>query len=190
MSKTGIPSSDADVVAAGVVAWRARKPAVGTEVVVVHRPRYDDWSLPKGKLDAGETVAHAAVREAAEETGYRVRLGARLGETRYRVPAGEKLVHYWAAEALGGKFSPNDEVDELRWLLPGPAAELLSYDWDRTVLERFLELGATAPSVLLVRHAKAGSRSSWPGTDALRPLSTAGHRQARALCGLLVLFQP
>ncbi len=185
MSKTSTPGIDADVLAAGVVPWRE-----GDEIAVVHRPRYDDWSLPKGKLNRGETIQEAAVRETAEETGYRVRLGARLGGTRYRVPDGKKVVHYWAGQVREGAFAANDEVDELRWLAPAAAVELLSYDWDRDVLARFRGRGAMIPRVLLVRHARAGSRHTWDGVDELRPLSATGRRQAGALRQLLVAFGP
>jgi 8-oxo-dGTP pyrophosphatase MutT (NUDIX family)/phosphohistidine phosphatase SixA len=190
MSGTQTASTDADVLAAGVVAWRPAQHVGSAEVVLVHRPRYDDWSLPKGKLDEGEMLAEAAVRETCEETGYRVRLGARLGETRYRVPEGKKVVRYWAAQVCGGEFAPNDEVDELRWLSPADAGELMSYDWDRDVLGRFLRLDTATPNLLLVRHAKAGSRQAWNDADSLRPLSKTGLRQAHALRRLLVLFGP
>src|SRR5436309_1142685 len=97
------------VLAGGCVAWRPGTD--GPEVAVVHRPRYDDWSLPKGKLDPGETLTACAVREVAEETGLTVRLGARLGRVHYVGPTGPKTVHYWAAQVCGGAFSPNREVD-------------------------------------------------------------------------------
>jgi len=112
-------------------------------VAVVHRPRYDDWSLPKGKVDDGETVLEAAVREVLEETGQRARPGRPLGEVRYRVAGRDgrerdKVVHYWAMQAEGGDFVPNEEVDALRWLPPQEAAPLLSRDQDRDLLARFL----------------------------------------------------
>ena len=189
MNGSQTPGPDADVIAAGVVAWRPAD--TGAEVAVVHRPRYDDWSLPKGKLDPGETIPEAAVRETAEETGYQVRLGAQLGETRYQVQEGKKVVRYWAAQVCSGTFAPNDEVDELRWLPPDAAAELLSYEWDPDVLQRFVRLGtASVPGLLLVRHAKAGNRAGWQDADSLRPLSKAGQRQAHAVSRLLVLFGP
>jgi 8-oxo-dGTP pyrophosphatase MutT (NUDIX family) len=112
------------------------------EVAVIHRPKYDDWSLPKGKLDPGEGSLEAACREVAEETGYGTRPGAELGTVRYpvRTEAGPtaKVVRYWAMEALGGSFAPTAEVDELRWLAPHAALELLTYARDRDVLRRFL----------------------------------------------------
>jgi len=137
----------AEVRAAGGVVWRPGA-AGGIEIVLVHRQRYDDWSLPKGKLDDGETWLAAAVREVEEETGLLVDVGALLGDVVYEVhrhgaPA-TKVVRYWALRATGGTFTPNDEVDELRWLPPAASAPLLSYDLDREVVERF------------VRHQAAG----------------------------------
>ncbi|MCU1662823.1 MAG: hydrolase [Pseudonocardia sp.] len=179
---------DADVLAAGAVLWRHG--TQGPELALVHRPRYDDWSFPKGKVDPGETMPFTAVREVAEETGQTARLGPVLDDVRYTVPEGRKLVRYWAAEALGGEFVPGDETDELRWVDPAHAAEMLSYRHDVAVLERFTSLGPPASMVLLVRHAKAGSRHQWDGHDMLRPVSETGREQARQLARLLALFGP
>jgi 8-oxo-dGTP diphosphatase len=107
----------------------------GAEVAVVHRPKYDDWTLPKGKLDPGEGFEEAALREIEEETGLRCRLGRELPSTRYTDAKGRpKLVRYWEMEPIEGAFSPTDEIDELRWLPPEEAADLLSYERDREVL--------------------------------------------------------
>jgi len=104
---------------------------------VVHRPRYDDWSLPKGKLDAGESFEEAALREVEEETGMRCRLGRELGETRYRDRKDRpKVVRYWAMDGAEGDFQPNDEVDELRWVPVDEAKAMLSYDFDRELIDR------------------------------------------------------
>lgn len=122
-----------EVLAAGGVV--VRDTADGPEIVLVHRPSYDDWTLPKGKLDAGETFEDAALREVLEETGLRCTLGEELPGIRYHDNKGRpKLVRYWRMTADGGEFAPNDEVDELRWLPPAEAGELLSYERDRTVL--------------------------------------------------------
>jgi 8-oxo-dGTP pyrophosphatase MutT (NUDIX family) len=105
------------------------------EVAVVHRPKYDDWSLPKGKLDPGEGWEEAALREVEEETGLQAELGPPLGEARYLDQKGRpKLVRYWEMTPVGGEFHPNKEVDELRWLPLDEAAALLSYDRDRDLL--------------------------------------------------------
>ena len=177
------------VLAAGAVVWRAAEH--GVEVALVHRPRYDDWSFPKGKLDRGETMPFAAVREVAEETGVRARLGPLLHDVHYAVPEGDKLVRYWAAEAVGSDaFPANDETDELRWVAPEEAGGLLSYRHDVDVLRRFTAVGRPSSLVLLVRHAKAGNRLQWDGEDELRPLSGSGREQARRLAELLALFGP
>jgi 8-oxo-dGTP diphosphatase len=121
--------SAAEVRAAGGVVRR------DGEVLVVHRPRYDDWTLPKGKLDAGEEFEEGALREVWEETGLRCRLGRELPSIRYWDGRGRpKLVRYWQMEPESGEFVPNREVDELRWVSPAEALELLSYDRDRDVL--------------------------------------------------------
>jgi 8-oxo-dGTP pyrophosphatase MutT (NUDIX family) len=131
----------AEVNAAGGVVYR-RAAEGGVEVALVHRPRYDDWSLPKGKLDPGESFEDAARREVEEETGMRCELGDEVGQTTYRDRKDrEKLVRYWAMEACEGEFEPNDEVDDLRWVPIGEAPALLSYDFDRELVERLSNTG-------------------------------------------------
>jgi 8-oxo-(d)GTP phosphatase len=165
--------------------------ATAVEIALVHRPRYDDWSLPKGKLEAGESMPAAAVREVREETGVGARLGPWLQDVRYTVADGPKLVRYWSAQAATvPDFTPNHEVDELRWVFPDAASALLSYAHDLDVVVRFRELGPPTSLLLLVRHAKAGSRDGWDGDDRLRPLSGAGHTQAHDIAELLALFGP
>lgn len=171
--------------AAGAVLWRA-----DGLVAVVHRPRYDDWSLPKGKLDPGETVPAAAVREVREETGFDAVLGRYLATVRYTAFGKPKTVDFFAARAAGGSFAPNDEVDELRWVPVAEAAELVTKDTDRDVLAAYAAEPTDLATVLLVRHAKAGKRDNWPGEDDLRPLSQAGRRQAEGLRALLPLWGP
>lgn len=108
----------------------------GELVAVVHRPRYDDWSLPKGKLDPGEGFEEAALREVLEETGFSCELGRELGSAEYVDGKGRpKLVRYWEMAVTGGSFQRNDEVDELRWLPVAAAVQLLTYARDRAVLE-------------------------------------------------------
>ena len=107
----------------------------GDRIAVVHRPKYDDWSLPKGKLDPGEGFEEAALREVEEETGLRCELGSELGEASYRDRRGRaKLVRYWLMTPVGGEFEPNDEVDELRWLPVEEARALLTYEFDRELV--------------------------------------------------------
>jgi 8-oxo-dGTP diphosphatase len=136
-----VPTVSAEVEAAGGAVWR--RAGDGVEVAVVHRPKYDDWSLPKGKLDAGESFEEAAVREVEEETGVRGELGPSLGEVRYRDHKDrDKLVRWWAMEAAGeGDFRPDDEVDELRWVPLDEAPALLTYDFDRDLIERLRAAG-------------------------------------------------
>jgi len=153
MSDASVPEV---VRAAGCVLWR---PHNGLEVAVIHRPKHDDWSLPKGKIDPGETPEQAALRELEEETGYRGELGAYLGLVEYLVERKgtfhPKTVHYWNVEAHSGGFAPNDEVDALRWLPVGDARLLLSHDRDRGVLDWF---AAQPPSVGDTdRQGRAGS---------------------------------
>ena len=125
---------DEVVQAAGGVVWR-RRPG-GVEILLVHRPKYDDWTLPKGKLDDGETPEAAAMREVEEETGLRCALGQELPPVTYTDRHGRaKVVRYWAMEPVSGQFSPNREVDEIRWVTPAGAGALLSYGRDRRVTE-------------------------------------------------------
>jgi 8-oxo-dGTP pyrophosphatase MutT (NUDIX family) len=108
----------------------------GGKIALVHRPKYDDWSLPKGKLDPGESAEDAALREVEEETGLRCRLGRHLGRTEYEDRKGRpKVVDYWEMEAAeAGEFEPNDEIDDLRWLSPRDAVDALSYPFDRELV--------------------------------------------------------
>jgi 8-oxo-(d)GTP phosphatase len=175
--------------AAGGALWRPTDG--GIETAVVHRPKYDDWSLPKGKLDAGEHPLEAAVREVAEETGVRAVAGRRSVRTAYRVAEGDKQVDYWVMRALDGDFVPGDEVDELRWLSPEDAEALVTHEHDRAVLADLTRSDVPRePALLLVRHARAGSRSDWDGPDDLRPLDGKGRRQAQRLAEVLPLFGP
>jgi 8-oxo-dGTP pyrophosphatase MutT (NUDIX family)/phosphohistidine phosphatase SixA len=179
------------VPAAGGVVWRVG--AAGVEVLLVHRPRYDDWSLPKGKLDPGESALAAAVREVYEETGVHAVPQLGLPEIRYLtgVPGVEKSVSYWTMRAArdDGR-EPDDEVDALCWLSPAAARDELTYAHDRGVLAAAVPLLPLTGLVVLLRHARAGSRQGWAGPDALRPLDRAGRRQAGALASLLTLYRP
>ena len=172
--------------------WRAR--AGGTETALVHRPRYDDWSLPKGKSLPGEHVLLTAVREVEEETGVRVALGRRLSSQSYLANGEPKRVEYWAARPVSPeRFAPNDEVDALAWLPLAAAREQLSYPRDHAVLDMFTAGALDTAPVILLRHAGAVGKREWrqAGHDDLsRPLSDRGREQAAALAELLRCFAP
>lgn len=187
--------SVATIRAAGGVVWRRTESGPngdGVEVALVHRPRYDDWSLPKGKLAPGEPEVEGAVREVLEETGFHVRIGRPLGETRYDKVIGKvarpKVVRWWAMQATTGAFTPTREVDGLRWMPLAEAEQLLTRETDRELLRRFAQGPAPTRTVLLVRHASAGSRSKWEGDDRDRPLDECGQAQADELVRLLARF--
>ncbi|MBN9737925.1 MULTISPECIES: bifunctional NUDIX hydrolase/histidine phosphatase family protein [unclassified Pseudonocardia] len=183
------PAGLTDVVAAGTVPYRLAADG-SLEFALVHRPRYDDWSLPKGHQDPGEALTLTALRETAEEAHLGCRLGGRLGHTTYTVPGkGRKVVHYWAAEVVDDQgFTATDETDELRWAGAAEASGLVEHEHDRTLIARLSDAGVPTSTVLFVRHAKAGSRSAWEGDDDLRPLSGTGHTQADRLASFLPRF--
>jgi 8-oxo-(d)GTP phosphatase len=165
--------------AAGGIVLRGEGPE--RSVALVHRPRYDDWSFPKGKLDDGEDEATAALREVEEETGLRCHLGPSVGAVTYRDRRGRaKVVRYFRMDADGGRFTPNHEVDDLRWVPIEDAVRLLSYAHDRSLLRQVLA-GLPASALYVVRHAKAGIRAAWSGPDEERPLTRRGRKQARRL---------
>ena len=150
--------------AAGAVLWKPSR-RDGLRIALVHRPRYDDWSLPKGKAEQGEVAPVTAAREVQEETGFRAAIGRSLTTVSYSTSGGPKTVHYFAARRMCGFFTPNREVDRLEWLPPAKAAELMSYEFDRAVLATFALEPAAQQGVLLVRHARAGQRDSYVGDD-------------------------
>jgi 8-oxo-dGTP diphosphatase len=176
------------IAAAGAVVWRGR--GSDLEIALVHRPRYDDWGLPKGKLQSGEGELLAAVREVAEELGSSVAVSRRITRVHYLVDDVPKTVTYWAMQHRAGVFSPNAEIDAVEWLPPAKAAQRLSYDTDRTVLREFAALPVPSAVVILVRHARAGKRRDWAGDDLLRPLDEVGRDQADQLAVLLACFAP
>ena len=188
--------TDTAVYAAGGVVWRVVDGKL--RVLLIHRTRYRDITLPKGKVDPGETLAETAVREIHEETGIRVALGVALGVSRYSLPSKkQKIVHYWSAQATeaairASAFVPNKEIAALEWASLKKAREILSYPVDIEILDGFARLVddgvlATFPLIVL-RHAKAVAREKWSKADAKRPLSAKGIRQAGALVGPLSSF--
>jgi 8-oxo-dGTP pyrophosphatase MutT (NUDIX family) len=189
---------------AGGLVWREREGRL--QVQLVHRPRYDDWSWPKGKLEPGEALNTAAAREVAEETGKPVVLGVPLPGLQYLTPEGRvKRVHYWAARrashagdsaALLARFPvqppTKDEVDQKAWLHVDDAAARLTREADRGPLEALVQAhgqGRLAThTVVIVRHGKAVTRAAWHGTEHDRPLTPVGHAQGSALVPVLAAY--
>lgn len=158
------------------------------KVLAAHRPRYDDWGLPKGKADKGETPEETAIREVLEETGYHCRIVAPIEVTRYRVDNGVKEVQWFAMRPLPDSpgFKKNKEVDEIRWLSRKRANALLDYENDRAlVADPSIKKLARSGTLFLLRHAAAGDRNKWEGNDAVRPLNKKGRRQAASLATYL-----
>lgn len=186
------------VFAAGAVCWRYIDGELN--VLLIHRTDQRDISLPKGKVDPGETLPQTAVREIKEETGLDVVLGVHLGETEYVLPNGrDKAVHYWAAEVTDeavnrSSFKPNSEVAALEWLPLKKAHTALTYDLDRKILDTFSALvdqGVTRTfAIIVLRHGKALDAGSWQGSDKSRPLTDKGLRQAVAAISALKPWNP
>jgi 8-oxo-dGTP diphosphatase len=178
--------------AAGGVPWRAG-PSGAVEIALVHRPRYGDWTLPKGKLEPAEHPLAAAVREVREETGLDCVPQVRLPTINYLtgVPGVEKSVDFWSMRVTTDHGrAPDHEVIEVRWVGLGHAPGMLTYAHDRGVVAAFAELPRISNELTLVRHGHAGSRRDWPGPDEQRPLDPLGVREATALTGLLTLCAP
>ena len=186
------------VQAAGALLWRRENGVL--KVLLIHRDRYDDWSWPKGKLDKGESISEAAVREIHEETGLKVCLGVKLQEIEYRLDNGQrKIVHYWAAEvtdkALAQQnFVPDEEVGSLEWFTLPDAKKKLTYKHDVEPLKVLQVLDAndhleTKPLIVL-RHAKATPRTNWTRGESSRPLLPIGRVQAAALTNILAAYGP
>ena len=177
------------VIAAGGVVWR-RNLAGEVEICVVHRPRYDDWSLPKGKLEEGEPLIACAYREIMEETGLNVQLGPLVDSVEYFVPDGLKQVTYWAAKVVGDvpPFTPNDEVDAMEWLPLEEADVRLTRESDREVLQKFDDIPYDSYPLIMLRHAKALERSEWQGDDEDRPLDLIGQQQAKRMHAIYQVY--
>lgn len=164
---------------AGAVLWQSLKDGV-VEIAVIHRPRYDDWSLPKGKVDQGESHLQTAFREVLEETGVKARFGPEIGTVDYEVDGITKEVRYWIAEAVEYKVAtPNpEEVDDIKWLTVDDAIALLSNNDDREIVRIAEEFGFGSTPLILLRHTKALKRQLWDGDDGDRPLEHVGQIQA------------
>ena len=193
MSESALP-----VLAAGAVCWRLVDGKA--RVLLVHRGDRADVSLPKGKLDPGETLPQTAVREIAEETGLAITLGAPLGTVEYTLPSGrEKVVYYWSAEvgdhALElSSFSPNTEIASIEWVPLEKARKKLSYAHDIDVLDRFEERllagRARTFAIIALRHGTAVPPSTWDGEDSTRPLMQRGADQALSIAPAIAAYAP
>lgn len=187
------------VLAAGALCWRTSKSGK-LKVLVVRRPQHSDVSLPKGKLDPGETLPETAVREIAEETGLIVGLGAPLGVVEYDLPnSRRKQVYYWSTEVTdaaraNSTFKPNAEISELEWVGLDKARRILSYPHDVELVDRFAELAelgrARTFAVIALRHGKAVPREDWNGPDATRTLLPRGEAQAASIAHAIAAYRP
>lgn len=186
------------VLAAGAVCWRIVDGRA--RILLVHRGDRADVSLPKGKLDPGETLPQTAVREIQEETGLTVSLGAPLGTVEYTLPSGkEKVVYYWSAEVSAhalelSRFTPNSEISAVEWVSLDKARKKLSYAHDVDVVDRFaarFEAGrARTFAIVALRHGSAVAPSSWDGPDATRPLLQRGSDQALSVAPAIAAYAP
>lgn len=177
------------IIAAGGVVWRESKDSK-IELAIVHRPKYDDWTFPKGKLDTGEELISCAYREILEETGLAIELGPYLGEIAYEAVDGPKQVTYWAAKALSSSkdFHANNEVDLLEWHNFESASKKLTRDSDREILEIFKKSPYQGTKLIMLRHAKALARSEWQSGDEDRPLDNLGQLQAKRMHAIYQVF--
>jgi len=183
--------SRSTVRAAGCVVWRYGSDEA--EVLVVHRPRWNDWSFPKGKLDPGEKAIAAAAREVEEETGLRVRLGPRLRDDHYTISSGQsKVVSYWIAQPPRNaditRYEPNAEIDQVVWLSLSKARKTLSYPRDVELLGELTVSALDSSVLLVVRHADARKRKTWRGDDGERPLTADGRRTSEQLVPVFAAY--
>jgi 8-oxo-dGTP diphosphatase len=186
------------VYAAGALCWRVVDDRI--VVLVVHRTKYGDVTIPKGKVDEGETLPQTAVREIQEETGLGIRLGVPLGVSRYPLASGrEKIVHFWAAEVSDkaierSTFVPNAEIAAIEWVTIKKARSYLTYERDVEILDAFdalVKQGVTSTFALIaLRHGKAAPRADWDGPDAARPLTERGVRQSASDVPTLLAWKP
>ncbi|GIH99108.1 NUDIX hydrolase [Planobispora takensis] len=175
--------------AAGAVVWRGEESS--PELALVHRPKYDDWTFPKGKLKPGEHVISGALREVAEETGVTAVLGRSLPPIHYMKGRRLKRVDYWVARAVAEEsHTALDEVDKVVWLPLEEARRRLTFEWDAGLIRALTAVPLTTVPLILVRHGVAGSRQEWEGDDDLRPLDHVGELQAEVLADTLYGYRP
>jgi len=176
------------ILAAGAVLWRKSKKKK-IEVLIIHRPKYDDWTFPKGKAEVGEPLIACAYREVLEETNIETAFGPYLCEVEYLTNDGKKKVSFWSAKVIKEKeFNPNAEVDQLKWVEVTKVKELLTLNTDKKILEQFLQIEPETKPLILLRHAKAVTRDEWQGEDDDRPLDSYGQNQAKRLLAMYQVF--
>jgi 8-oxo-(d)GTP phosphatase len=181
-----VSRKDKKTVLAGGAVVRRSRPGRDGEILVIHRERYKDWTLPKGKVEAGESVVAAAAREVQEETGVTIRLGTPLDTVHYPLGSGAtKEVRYWSGVPLDViRRAPDDEVDVVSWLPLKAALQRLTFEHDKDLVRQLMEQPPTT-TLVLVRHGKAMDRKDWSKKDVLRPLSARGRKQATQLVPFL-----
>lgn len=176
------------ILAAGALVWRKSKEKK-IEIAVIHRPKYNDWTIPKGKVELNESSIACAYREVIEETSIETEFGMYLGEVKYQSLDGPKQVSFWSAQVVKeNTFTPNSEVDEIKWVEAAKAAKFLSLESDKEILSKFNKLKYESKPLVLLRHAKALSRDEWQGDDDDRPLDSLGQMQAKRLLSIYQAF--
>ncbi len=176
------------ILAAGALVWRKSKEKK-IEIAVIHRPKYNDWTIPKGKVELSESSIACAYREVIEETSIETEFGMYLGEVKYQSLDGPKQVSFWSAQVVKeNTFTPNSEVDAIKWVGAAKAAKFLSLESDKEILSKFNKLKYESKPLVLLRHAKALSRDEWQGDDDDRPLDSLGQMQAKRLLSIYQAF--
>jgi 8-oxo-dGTP diphosphatase len=176
------------ILAAGAIVWRKGNTS-SLQVALIHRPKYDDWSFPKGKCEVGEELIACAHREVLEETNIATEFGPFLGDVSYQTEQGPKRVYFWSAKSIAEKtFTPNSEVDQIKWVELKMVKQLLTLQSDREIFDKFIHLNLDTKPLILLRHAKAVSRDEWQGDDDDRPLDNLGVNQARRLLAIYQVF--
>jgi phosphohistidine phosphatase SixA/8-oxo-dGTP pyrophosphatase MutT (NUDIX family) len=177
------------IMAAGAVVWRKNSDD-SISIALIHRPRYSDWSLPKGKAEVGEALISSAYREVLEETNLKIKIGPFIDQTQYFVPQGLKQVNFWSARAIGEDhpFHPNNEVDQMEWFSTAAAIEKVDRESDREILQKFIVSPFDSSAFIMLRHAKALARSEWQGDDDDRPLELTGQLQAKRMLSIFQVF--
>lgn len=175
--------------AAGALLWRENSD-LSIEVALIHRSRYDDWSLPKGKLEIGETALQCAYREVLEETGIRASFTRHLGAVEYEESGQQKRVKYWAAYCAldQSDFIANEEVDQMKWLPATQALEQATHDSDKSIIETFMNQEQHTDTLIILRHTKSLERGDWDEADSHRTLDETGFDQAQLLIKHLAPF--